>query len=163
SDGGANSRADADVLVIKDYPDNVAQIVKVLGELDVKPKQVLIEATVLQASLTETNQFGVDLTVLGDLAMSQFTSPLTALDELINGTVVPGTGGGAQGGVQSTPGGTSDKPNSGLKVGIISSNIAAFINAVDGVTNTTVLANPKILVLNRQKANVLIGGKVGYL
>ena len=37
------------------------------------------------------------------------------------------------------------------------------IQALDAVTDTTVLANPKILVLNRQRAELLVGEKLGYL
>jgi type II secretory pathway component GspD/PulD (secretin) len=50
----------------------------------------------------------------------------------------------------------------GLRIGIRSGNIAAFITALEGITDVTVLANPKILAVNKQEGSVLIGKKVGY-
>lgn len=161
SDGGANTRADADTLVIRDYPDNVAQITDIIKQLDIRPKQVLVEATILRARLNETNAFGVDMTFLGDFALDQFTSPLGAIDELISGVVKEPPGGGTGGGAATTVGGTPGA--AGVKVGIVSNSISAFIRALDQVTDTTVMANPKILVLNRQKADLLVGQRLGYL
>lgn len=169
TDGGANSFAHADTLVIRDYQENIDEIAAVIQELDVRPAQVLVEATVLQANLTETNAFGVDISVLVDYDMSNFVgSPRNLVDTLVGGNVAGGggttpvvdaigTGGGVQTGVGNThtPG--------GFKVGVIGDNVSAFVRALDQVTDTTVLANPKILVLNRQKADILVGERLGYL
>src|SRR5262249_23179644 len=133
----------------------------VIKELDVRPKQVEVEATVLQANLEEDNSFGVDLTVLADFAMDEFTSPLTALEQLAAGTGP--TGHGASGAAGQTTVRQTTAGQHGLQVGIISKNIAAFIKALDQVTDTTVLANPKALVLNRQRAELLVGNQLGYL
>jgi type II secretory pathway component GspD/PulD (secretin) len=51
----------------------------------------------------------------------------------------------------------------GIKVGIVSNDVSVFIRALDEVTDTTVLSNPKIMTLNRQSGRVLVGRKVGYL
>jgi type IV pilus assembly protein PilQ len=157
-DGGANTYANGDVLIIRDYPENVDEIVAVVEDLDVRPKQVLVEASVLQARLSEENAWGVDLTILADFAIDEFTSPLGVIDDLLDNTG-PGPSGGAG---TSTPGNVGSG-DSTLKVGIISKNVAAFIKALDSVTDTTVLANPKLLVLNRQRADLLVGEKLGYI
>lgn len=159
SDGGANTFAHTDTLIINDYADNVDEIVSVIVDLDKRPQQVLVEATVLQARLTEENAFGVDLSVLADFAVSNFADPLGIVDEVISGsTTLPDRTAGAHTTVGNTTTGTS-----GIKVGISTHNVAAFIRALDSVTDTTVLANPKLLVLNRQKADLLVGEKLGYL
>ena len=51
----------------------------------------------------------------------------------------------------------------GLSVGIVQNQVRAFIRALEGITDTTVLANPKILALNKQAGKVLIGNEDGYL
>ena len=38
-----------------------------------------------------------------------------------------------------------------------------FVKALDQVTDTTILANPKVLTLNRQRASILVGKKVAYM
>lgn len=168
-DAGANSFAHADTLVIRDYEENIAEILSVIEELDVRPKQVMVEATVLQAQLTETNAWGVDLNVLIDYDFADFAgSPVDVIDDLVTGGVaggdantppitVIGQGGGAQTGVGNTT------QAGGFKVGILTDNVSAFVRALDNVTDTTVLANPKLLVLNRQKADLLVGQELGYL
>src|SRR5690606_23945551 len=51
----------------------------------------------------------------------------------------------------------------GLKVGFISSDVSVFVSALESITDTTVLANPKVLALNKQKGEVLVGREDGYL
>ena len=50
-----------------------------------------------------------------------------------------------------------------LKVGVLTNDVAIFLQMLDQVKNTTVLARPTVTVLNRQRAQVNIGAKVGYL
>jgi type IV pilus assembly protein PilQ len=157
-DGGANNYANTETLVIRDYPENIEEIAKVIQELDVRPKQVLLQATILEAKLTEENALGVDASVLVDFKAAEFATPLGAVNQLLEGTG-PGPSGGAG---TSTVGNTaSDK--AGLKIGIVNDDFSVFIRALDQVTDTTVLANPKLLVLNRQRAKLLVGQKIGYV
>jgi type II secretory pathway component GspD/PulD (secretin) len=51
---------------------------------------------------------------------------------------------------------------SGIRIGVTSGDIAAFITALETVTDTTVLANPKIMAVNKQLGQVYIGTKIGY-
>ncbi len=157
--GGAMSYAHAPTLVIRDYPENIEQVMAVLGQLDIKPKQVLVEATILEAKLREDNKWGVDLTVLLNYATSDFTSPASAIAELMDGTVKNANGTGSVVGSKNN----LAKGDSSLSIGIVGNDVSAFIDALDRVTDTTILANPKLLVLNRQKANLLVGERKGYV
>src|SRR5690606_10499608 len=69
---GADSYALGATLVIIDYEQNIEAIEQLISELDTKPAQVLVEATVLQTSLTEANAFGVDFSIIGDLNFTDF-------------------------------------------------------------------------------------------
>jgi len=158
-DGGANSFAHTDTMIIYDYAEIVDEIMVVINELDVRPSQVLVEATVLVATLTEDNAFGIDLSVLGNFSINQFASPLGVVDALITGTPKATQ---ASSGFQTTVGSTGSA-NSSTKIGFINGSVAAFITALDSVSDTTVVANPKLLVLNRQKADLLVGKKDGYI
>ena len=57
----------------------------------------------------------------------------------------------------------SSQVNGGLKLGVVSNNLAVFLSALESVTDTTVLANPKVLALNKQKGEVIVGRQDGYL
>lgn len=157
SKGGENSSAHPDTLVIRDYPENIEQILAIIQKLDVRPKQVLVEATILQARLTEANAFGVDFAVFADLSLADFTTPLGAVDELITGGV------GDSGSAVTTSPGNVTSGKSSVKFGVVGSDAAVFVRALDSVTDTTVLAKPQVLVLNRQKVNLLVGERLGYL
>ncbi len=106
---------------------------------------MLVEASILAARLTETTGFGVDWNLLSGVAISGYPSSLTG-----SGTPWQTSGFG----VPAT---------SGLKVGFSSDNVQAIITALEEVTDTTLLANPKILAVNKQEGSVLIGRKLGYL
>ncbi|MEM0913749.1 MAG: secretin N-terminal domain-containing protein [Planctomycetota bacterium] len=157
SDGGENSFAAEATLVIRDYPENVDEVLMVLQDLDQRPRQVLVESTILQARLTENNAFGIDFSVVADIDLTNFASPLNIVDELLSGDT--GDSGTA---IESTVG-SNTVQSSGFKVGFLGSNVAAFVQALDQVTDVTVLARPKMLVLNRQRGELLIGGRLGYL
>ena len=49
-----------------------------------------------------------------------------------------------------------------LTVGISFDNITGLITALETVTDATILANPKILALNKQAGNLTIGTETGY-
>ena len=54
-------------------------------------------------------------------------------------------------------------PGGGFTFGIIKDQIGVFIRALEAITDTEVLANPKLLALNKQVAQVIIGRRDGYL
>jgi type II secretory pathway component GspD/PulD (secretin) len=56
----------------------------------------------------------------------------------------------------------SDFPTDGLSVGFVKNNIGVFLEALATVTEVEVLANPKVLALNRQMAEIIVGGRLGY-
>ena len=174
--GGVSYSTD-DTLVINDYAENLKDITTKLVELDIRPKQVLIEATVLDASLKDNNALGIDMVSLSGLNFSDIGSAISP----ITGSAAGGSGGPSTSTV-TTPGQLAgaldptlhqkqtsigenfakDVPNGGLSVGILSNHISFFIRALETVTDTTVVANPKILALNKQKGEVHIGQRLGY-
>lgn len=160
SDAGANTFAQVETMLVNDYPENIEEIAKVVKALDTRPSQVLVEATILQADLTEDLAFGVDLSILAnmDFLTAGITSPLTAVNNMISGTVKEKP----TSAINTTVGNTS-AGKAGVKIGILTDSVAAFIRALDQVTDTVILANPKLMTLNRQKASVLVGAKVAYL
>lgn len=166
---GKDDYALSATLVIYDYPENIAAVETLLGQLDTKPQQVLVEATILQCSLNEANAFGVDFSIIADMEFTDFINiggPLSAANNLIKG----GTGAANQGlspsdnqgtAITSTPGNTSGPGT--LKLGVVTDDVSIFVRMLDEVTDTVVLSNPKILALNRQPSRVLVGKRVGYL
>jgi type IV pilus assembly protein PilQ len=146
SGGAGDDLALNDMLVIYDYPENVAKAEAVIRELDVKPSQVLVEATVMAVKLTEDMKFGVDWNLLSGIQVDR-------------DMIVSGNGYGTP---MQTVGFSEDGGGKGLTIGFSAGNIRAVITALEEITDTTVLANPKILAINKQEGQVLIGNKIGY-
>jgi type IV pilus assembly protein PilQ len=158
---GGDTFPDSDFIIVYDYPERLEIIAELIEQIDVKPLQVLIEATILRASLSEQNALGIDFSylcgvdfiglnatsigvqnpVLGPLPVEQFDHTSTAIGTDFAGNV----------------------PAGGLSVGVISNNVAVFIRALEQITDTTVIANPKVLALNKQVGNVIVGRRDGYL
>jgi type IV pilus assembly protein PilQ len=166
---GKDDYALSATLVIYDYPEHISAIETLLTQLDTKPQQVLVEATILQCSLNEANAFGVDFSIIADMDFTDFINiggPLSAANNLIRG----GTGAANQGfspadnkgvAIGSTPGNTTGPGT--FKAGIVTGDVSIFVRMLDQVTDTVVLSNPKVLALNRQPSRVLVGKRVGYL
>jgi len=167
---GADNYANSAVIVINDFEENIDEIVALIAELDTKPAQILVEATILQTTLNEANAFGMDFALIQNLDFTDFAGmggPLSAVDGLINGqgaTVdktavdIPAGHGSA---LSSSVGQTSG-PGS-LKAGFVNGDVGVFMRVLDEITDVTVVSNPKLLTLNRQPARVLVGTRVGYL
>jgi type IV pilus assembly protein PilQ len=160
-DGGGDSYAWSSKLVINDYPENLETIAKLLTELDTPPTQVIVEATVVQTKVTEDNEFGVDFTALSNIQIGGIVGgPLAAAQDVITGAFGDTNIEGVSSGVGRTD---SSAFSGGLKAGIIKDHVGAFLKVLDQVVDTTVLARPRITCLNRQRAEVLIGTRIGYL
>lgn len=157
SDG--NAYPNEDTLVVTDYPERLDQVRRILKEIDRKPQQILVEATILRASLQDDNAFGVDFNVLGGI---DFATVGTQNGQVINANTDPDAGTDSRAHGVGTGLNFSGAIGGGLKVGVVSQNISVFIAALEGITDTAVVANPKVLVLNKMMGSVHVGSEIGY-
>ncbi|MCH7952873.1 MAG: hypothetical protein IIC25_03200, partial [Chloroflexi bacterium] len=104
---GMRSLAIEDIIMVHDYEDRLREIEKTLAELDKRPKQVLVEATILRVSLTESNALGIDFNVLGGVDFKMLAAadgrtgliPNSANSSSNLGQNQTGTGGSLTGGL----------------------------------------------------------------
>lgn len=154
-----------DMIIVTDYPEVMEKIKMIVKELDKRPQQILVESTILQAKLQDDNALGVDFTILGGVDFQSVTGTGSTVNQTLNGAIVdnPKAGGVVDNGFNSVGTRLKDPTStSGLNVGIVSNNVAMFINALESITDTVVLANPKVLTLNKQPGVVIVGRKSGY-
>ncbi len=159
TDGGSDTYAFATRVLVNDYPEVIAKAERILKESDIQPQQVRVEATILVADVSEDDAFGLDITAVGNIDFATVTGgPMNAFNDIKSGELK--TGNARANAASLYPEGTVDPT---LKLGVISNDVAIFLQMLDQVKNTTVLARPSVTVLNRQKAQVNIGQKLGYL
>ena len=139
TDAGGDTFSGGDVVMVRDYVTILAEIDQVVAEVDRMPLQVAIEATILSVRLDDRNVFGVDFELLRQQENLRITSgtPLTSVA-------------------------TADFRD-GLKVGFLDSNLFAFVEALETIGDTTVVASPRVMCLNKQRAEILIGSELGYV
>jgi general secretion pathway protein D len=145
-DLGNNMKIVADpannALIIMAKPQEYRDIEAVLKELDVIPLQVLIDATVVEVSLTDSLQYGLQwLFTHGDsaAALTTATNANTLTDAA---AIVAGASSG------------------GFAYALAGNNIKLLMNALAQDNKINVISSPSLMVLNNQEANINVGDKV---
>ena len=139
SNAGGDSYAGDEVLLVRDYAAVLAEIDQIIADVDTKPLQVAIEATILSVKLDDETSMGVSLEFLKNYSDVRLGigSPLNALPTTLN--------------------------SGGLELAFLNSNMSEFIEALESVQDTNVIATPRVLVLNKHRAEVQIGKSDGYI
>lgn len=171
TNGGADDYAFTARLLVTDYEANLDEIARIFKEIDVAPKQVRVECTIVSATVDENNAYGVDFAAIGNLNFANVTDAVTSTlvpplgipDALKGGTAVPYPTTSAQAGAVSNIVSLPGAPVANVKMGLIAGDMAVFLNILDDVTDTTVLARPAVTCLNRQRATLEVGERVAYV
>ncbi len=160
-EAGGDSVSQNDFVIVHDYPERLAEIANIIRQIDVRPQQVLVEATILRARLTDDNALGIDFTLVGGVDLELLGSTSVGIQNIAVGQLP--TDRLEQFNANATTKFTDNVPDGGLTLGIIKDQVAVFIRALEQVTDTSVIANPKVLALNKQAGNVIVGRRDGYI
>lgn len=161
--GKAGGHADAgqDFIVITTRSKRLKEVERVLARIDVRPRQVLIEATILRAELTDDNALGIDFTLVGGVDLESLGATSNGITDLTLGLLPQERF--EKFNATATTNLTDSVPSGGITIGIIKDKVGVFLRALEEVTDTVVLANPKVLALNKQKGQVIVGRRDGFL
>ncbi len=132
-----NTRRTREEIVVEDLPEYVARIEGYITEVDRPPRQVLIEAHILQVNLKSDCLHGVNLKEIFD----------------INGTKI----------TLETKGFAKPAASPAFFFGIDSANFHSLLEALKVSTDSKTLATPQVLCLNGQHAKIQIGQQLGFL
>jgi len=137
---GGDSFSGGDTLLVQDRETVLREIEQVVRAVDCPPMQVAIEAMILSVTLGDKYECGVDFQFLRNQGTIRFGigSPPTSIDGV-------------------------NFENGGLKFAYLDSSLGSFIKALETIGDTSVIATPRVMVLNKQRAEVLIGGQLGYV
>ena len=138
---GGDSFAGGEVLLVRDYEAVLQQVDQIVEEVDQQPQQVAIEAVILTVNLDDGYEMGVNFELLRDNNSIRLISgvPLNNLADI-------------------DPDG-----DGGLKIGVLESNLSVLLKALETVGDTNVVASPKVMCLNKQRAEVHIGEELAYV
>ena len=160
-DTEGDATASGDIIVVTDFEDIIENVSQVIADLDTRPEQVLIEATILRATLNEDNSLGIDFTTVGGIDFSQLSSVSPAAQSITTGNIPTPQLNNTNFTVRTDLNG--GLPDGGFTFGILKDQIGVFVRALEQITDTDILANPKLLALNKQVGQVIVGRRDGYL
>ena len=135
-------------IIIEDTPENIKKVEKIIAHWDAMPKQVMIEARILEITLTDEMELGVEwAAILGDVRVGTSSFSRAVLPAGQEVSPVPDSGSGLF---------------FNLLTGSDSRQFAAAIDALQKKTNVNTLSTPKVLAIHGEPAKVQVGGQQGY-
>lgn len=126
------------VVVVSDKAEFLARMARLVSFVDAPPQQVLIEAQILEVTLTDEDAYGIDW------------SKLFASD-----------GGDGNFGVRGLAG-AGNSANSGFLFELVTPNVDVQLSALQQEGRVRTLSTPKLMALDNQEASVIIGDRRGY-
>ena len=162
---------DLNALVIKADPTTMAEIMSIVEKLDVRRTQVLIEAAIVEISLGDEFELGVDMAGIdrNNSSVPFFNSALSPTLAQILGALGPGDTEDEDG--NTVPGdfdpaaalGAARQPT--LGVGRLDPNgfsFAVILQAIAASSAANLLSTPSILTLDNEEAKILVGQEVPF-
>lgn len=141
-----NIQADEDLnaLLVNSEPGVMAEIYSVLKRIDVPRAQVLIEAVIVEITVEDSEELGVQWLIGGNddlYSGSNFTSAGNSVNTIASAVSSDGSNSLATGGTAI----------------LGDTNLGAIIQALESKTNSNLLSTPKILTLDNQESRILVG------
>ncbi len=125
-------------LAVTDYPDKLEKVARITQAFDERSTQVLIEAKIIQVTLSDKFQLGIDWQVL---AQDKITlKGLGALNLTSGGVLNIATASLSQAG-----------------------DYKALVEALRTFGETKILSEPRLTVVNNQEAKILVGSKEPFV
>ncbi len=131
-----DNRMTQERIVVEDLPESLARIADFICQVDRPPRQVLLEAHVLQVNLDDTCRCGVNFDNLVRISGSNLNLTTTGF---------------------ANP----DAPQAFLAT-LEGGDLGGVIEALQTTTDTKTLGSPKLLVLNEQEARIQVGQQLGF-
>lgn len=118
------------LLVVEDAPEFLDRVNDIVAQVDVRPKQILIEARILEITLGEGQEYGIDW-------------------HRINGSLSDGTTG-------------LSTSLTGYFLDYVKPELEIFLTALQKKNRVRTLSTPKLLVLENEESEVVVGERLGY-
>ncbi len=130
-----DQRRTVEQLVVEDMPEYLERISSYIAQADRMPRQVLVEAHILQVKLGKDHKHGVNFDTLARIS-------------------------GAR--VQLWNKGLATEAGPGMVFTVDGTDFNSLIDCLTTTTDAKTLASPKVLVVNGQESRIQIGRRLGY-
>lgn len=139
-------------IMVVDYPENIARIEEYLKMVDVPPRQVLIEARVVEVKLQGEHALGINWSLFAEkngYDMGQFLVSGSTVGSAISqdipykNTAYP-------------PGSTSAVNENPFTITIFDENINVVVQTLANAFDTNILSAPRVTALNNEEAEIRV-------
>ena len=165
SRGSFDIQADesTNALVITAPPDIMRTLKRVIGQLDIRRAQVLVEAIIAEVGEDTARDLGVQWIFAGD--SDNNSGPVGVINYSNSGSPIADVANAA---ISAKTGGTVPTLLDGALVGFgrfgsNSFNYAAVLNALASDTNSNILSTPTLVTLDNEEAEIVIGENVPFV
>jgi type IV pilus assembly protein PilQ len=162
-------------LIVTDTPEGLLSVERIIGELDKKPQQVIIEAKLVEVVLTDSLDLGIEWAYARTIPTTG--GVVTIGQSAVQTVATQGTGGTALNGEIRTPDGTIsggagvsfpavavNGQMGAISFGLVqdSSRLTTMISALAQKGLSKLLSNPKVTTINNRQARIMVGQKIPY-
>ena len=178
-EGGSNKRAgsgestiEADEgtnsLIITADTDEMAALEAVIARLDIRRAQVLIEAIIVEVTVLEGQELGLQWLFANDNGVygSNITTNEARRNSLsqLGGALVPDDG-SENIGTREVAGSLATIPGTTLGWGVVDESLTmtVILNALESQGNTNILSTPSLLTLDNEEAFITVGQQVPFV
>jgi len=128
----------SNVIVVEGLPAIVDKVSKVIAKVDIPPKAVMVQATMIDINFSNSANLGINLS---------YTNPANANDQIQTlGFANPPTATGA----------------TGLYYSVTRGQASALLEVLKQSKDYNLIASPKVIALNNKEAEIIMGQKLGY-
>lgn len=128
----------SNTVVVKGTADDIKRAEALIRNLDIPPRQVMVEAKIVEVSMTQGQNLGMN---------TSYTNPNNATE--IAQTV----------GLANPPTATGA---TGLYYSVTNQNITSLVEALSTRTGFNILSSPKVMAMNGEEAEIITGSRLGY-
>ncbi|MEZ5558366.1 MAG: type II secretion system secretin GspD [Pseudomonadales bacterium] len=148
-------------IVVRADPSVMGEITDILDKLDVRRTQVLIEAAIVEVTLTDEKNIGVEMAAAD---ASGGTVPLvsTTLDGVISSLIGSLIGDNGEIDVLSGLASISSPTLAAAKINANGVSFGAVVRALATNSQANLLSTPSILTLDNQEAKIVVGNEVPF-
>jgi len=125
-------------VIVKGSANDIRRAEILIRNLDIPPRQVMVEAKIIEVSLNQAQTLGMN---------NKYTNP-------DNATEIAQTVGLAN---QPTITGAT-----GLYYSVTNQNMTSLVETLSTRTGFNILSSPKVMAMNEQKAEIITGSRLGY-
>ncbi|MEM1432792.1 MAG: type II secretion system secretin GspD [Pseudomonadota bacterium] len=149
-------------IVVRADPSRFAEIQELIAALDVRRSQVLIEAAIVEVSVDDTLDLGVEMAAVdarGETLPLATTSTNGTIGGLI-GSLLPDADGNVD--VLSGLGSLTSPTLAAAKIDADAISFGAVVQALATNRDANLLSTPSLLTLDNQEAKIVVGNEVPF-